>query len=326
MNNAPVASARTTTKEMIELYSKVGAFIVICLYVVGFLTVNRYLDQLGVSDFSLIQARFITAGVLTLLFMFFDFLCISLGILLIKSLRKLPYRSTEASGSRKKDLDRYTRTAIVTAGWILGCILIIVPWVIFAYFVYPIRCTPPISFPDFVILDVLDGSLFSMMSYMGDAHVLYFLCTATSFILAWILRVASNSFIQTNQEGQGQGVLRNTPIFLILLLTGFVLFFNLYLGLFVKWVYPQVPEQFGGGQSKLVILLFGDSAIKGAAQLGIRMETESLSKPLILLFEVSDAYVISGSQNEAYKSKAIRINKSMIQAIEIIQFGPGCSF
>lgn len=50
-----------------EKVSRLAAFAVLVLYVLGLLTVNIYLYQIGVTDFSVLRTRFILTGVLATL-------------------------------------------------------------------------------------------------------------------------------------------------------------------------------------------------------------------------------------------------------------------
>src|SRR4051812_23610123 len=65
---APAAKASVTDAEVsLQQFVQNFAAITASLYVVGLLTTNAYLYSLGVSDFSLLRARFVLTGLVTLL-------------------------------------------------------------------------------------------------------------------------------------------------------------------------------------------------------------------------------------------------------------------
>lgn len=67
----------------IDTATKLIAFFTILFYIVGFLTTNLYLQQLGFSDFSLLKPRFILTGSLVVASIVLNLLLISSGYLLI---------------------------------------------------------------------------------------------------------------------------------------------------------------------------------------------------------------------------------------------------
>ncbi len=58
----PLPSRREPT---VEAATRLGAAGALLLYALGLLTVNTYLYRVGISDFSLLRARFILTGALT---------------------------------------------------------------------------------------------------------------------------------------------------------------------------------------------------------------------------------------------------------------------
>ena len=72
----PNGSGDTALPQWFEAVEQVGKFIAglaIALYILGLLSVNGYLLGLGVSDFSLVRARFIYTGALEILTLAFGY-------------------------------------------------------------------------------------------------------------------------------------------------------------------------------------------------------------------------------------------------------------
>lgn len=326
MGNTPLSkesqvaeSSNKTAKEAFELYAKVGAFIVICLYLAGFLTVNKYLYQLGVSDFSLIQARFIYTGLLTLSFIVLDFVLIYTGI----SIAGMAALSQPLEKNNPKKIGfRLSRKNINVFGKIIGGeLLIVLPWLISTYFVYASQCSPALTVTNFITSGIFGGQMFHPW-ILGNSLLFFILGSSIAFIAYLVItRTIGNIGKAGDFLKSWRGSLSNAVSSFILVLLALLLL-NFYIGIFTKYVYPIVPEQFGGGPPKLVSFVFTDSAKKGAEELGIEFENGNLSKDQYLLFEGSDSYILSVYSPNG---SIVRINKNMIQALRIVKLrGGGC--
>ncbi len=86
-----------------------------------------------------------------------------------------------------------------------------------------------------------------------------------------------------------------------------------YVILFTEYIYPRVPEDFGGGApSKVQLLLVKKKSEQIVKQLAIPTcnsnESASLSEPIILLFEGSEDY------NLLINNRVVKIDKKMVIA------------
>jgi hypothetical protein len=87
--------------------------------------------------------------------------------------------------------------------------------------------------------------------------------------------------------------------------------FSLYAGVFMLMAYPQIPDQFGGGQPRVVRLLVEKDAVPALEQLGLRFPSESEVTDFVeLLYEGNTQYVLRIEGNQV-----IKLNKDLVSAI-----------
>jgi hypothetical protein len=97
-----------------------------------------------------------------------------------------------------------------------------------------------------------------------------------------------------------------TGLFLILLMVA------AYAAAFMALLYPQIPEQFGGGRPVEVRLLIRQDSLDGVRQLGLPIATSAgVTEVVPLLYEGSDSYVVRIS------GRRIRLNRDLIQGVVI---------
>ena len=87
--------------------------------------------------------------------------------------------------------------------------------------------------------------------------------------------------------------------------------------LFFAWVvFPQVPSQIGGAAPVQVRLVFSQSTISQAQQLGLADSASNLvSPPVELVWETSDWYLVRWQS--PFGSTTARLGKGMVSAIVI---------
>jgi hypothetical protein len=68
----------------------------------------------------------------------------------------------------------------------------------------------------------------------------------------------------------------------------------LYTAVFMQFVYPTIPAQFGGGRPQTVRILFSPDASHGLKEIGMPLEPRKdyLSVPVELVHEANNAYVV----------------------------------
>ena len=79
---------------------------------------------------------------------------------------------------------------------------------------------------------------------------------------------------------------------MIFAVAGVVLFLA-YIGLFGQYFYPTLPEQLGGGRTRVAQILVSGDAVPAVRELGLNVtEDAPLSPPVHLLWEGEESYVI----------------------------------
>lgn len=112
--------------------------------------------------------------------------------------------------------------------------------------------------------------------------------------------------------------LRNNYLAILLILFYFELC-GIYLGQFAKYIYPKVPEQFGGGEPRKVRVLFAKAQADALQKNGIFTCSSgnvlsNWSKPVSLLFEGSEKYLIRLED----KRPPIQLYKRNVDVVEPI--------
>lgn len=261
----PGAPARRTPLPAEQLVRNLAAVTAV-FYVVGFLTTNAYLYQLGVSDFSLLRTRFVLTGVLTLA---------PLALALITGV----YVALDAT-VYVGDLWRIKRAHLAVL------VDVAIPFALyFLLFSYVAGNEPVVAARDAALLTVICAVI-----------VLALIATLTLYrrserkplrrIIYRGDRVEYERF--TERFGVPDAVVE-TLIFIL----GGILLILTYLGIFGVHFYPIIPEQLGGGRPRTAQLLVTANAIPAARELGIDVtEGAPLSGPVQLLWEGEDTLVI----------------------------------
>ncbi|MBV9389392.1 MAG: hypothetical protein JOZ78_23465 [Chroococcidiopsidaceae cyanobacterium CP_BM_ER_R8_30] len=270
----------------LETITKTTTLVGLVFYVIGLLTVNSYLRTLGIytSDFSLLKIHFIYTGAWVV------------GSLIIISIT--PNGLINYIG-RKKNLQALNKLIPHFPFIILSFALVVLLF--------------------FYITLVTKNSLFSIVTLL---HTLFLYLYGLGFCIGMIFLVklfySPEEKCLTAIKGEKQYFL---PIVYLdhkwlffSLLSVFCLYcFTNYIGDFSLLVYPALPQQIGGGSSLPVEILVAKDSIADAKQIGIPFESEQLSKPLKILFEENEFYVLEVSGN-----KPIRFDKKMVKGIKLL--------
>lgn len=299
------SASRVTGKDSLEILTKFLAVLAICTYIVGVLTVNSYLFSFGIADFSPLRPRFIYTGVLVLgaVAMSFVFPLYGLTIVLERHPRLraadplleskwlvLPshFRVRPASRGALRQGHRWPsllswafRVVHVFLDAVSVPFLLLTPWLVHIGYALASEAGATAGDADQSIL-----ALWSALKYGTAMFILAF--------LAPMMALATAHFAaQSGQEVERIKRLLALPY--IAVGVSFALFFLLvYASIFSTRVYPQIPEQFGGGMPKHVRMLLASDAVDGAQQLGVPMSgtTPLLSEPVTVVFEGSESFVL----------------------------------
>lgn len=265
----PVADASVpgATMRLAQLVQNL-AVVAAILFVVGLLTTNAYLYSLGVADFSLLRARFVLTGVVTLM---------PLAIALIGGL----YAADEIAA-----LGGFAAGAAQVSRWVFRDVVIPVAlfFLLFCFLLWyaagndlltSFRVAALLSVACAVIVVVLLGGL-----------AIYQLTGGRSGSLP---RRRSQAFGQfTAWVGIPGAVVETVALSVagpLLVLT--------YIGWFGHYLYPAIPEQLGGGQPRVVQLLIASDAIPAARELGLQVAQDApVTPPIELLWEGDEIYVL----------------------------------
>jgi hypothetical protein len=240
------------------------------LYVVGLLTTNAYLYSLGVSDFSLLRARFVLTGLVTL----------------------MPFAIALVGGLYAADDVAAFAVAGGGAGRVFRWLLrdVAIPFALF-----------------FLLYVVLFW--YAAADDVGEAvrAAALLTVTCTMLVVALLGGLAMYQVIGRHSPGI-RGPRRRSrvlgqftewiglpdPAFAtVALAVGGPLLVLTFIGWFGHHVYPEIPEQLGGGQPRLVQLLIAPGAIPAARELGLQVSPDSpVTPPLELVWEGDDTYVI----------------------------------
>src|SRR5918994_919352 len=236
-SNGPPAGAPGRGKIPIETLVRSVATVGALFYVLGFLTTNAYLYKLGVSDFSLLRTRFILTGVLTLA---------PLVLALIGGI----YAAL--------DVTVYGSHAGLTSRaylWILADIAL--PFALY-----------------FTLFSVVAEN--DVGTSARDAALLSAVCAVIVLALLVVLALYRKSerrpLSHLAYRGQPVSYDRFTERFgvpngvvetMIFAVAGVVLFLA-YIGLFGQYFYPTLPEQLGGGRTRMAPILVSRVAVPAA--------------------------------------------------------------
>jgi hypothetical protein len=272
-----------------EVVAKNLALFGLSCYIIGLLSVNMYLFSLGFSDFTPINPRFIATGCLV-----FAILAINVSLPLM-GIWFFLYKRTKPK-KRKPIVWKYRILNIISKIMrvflstdlerALGALaLVLAPILIFVIFLIANDTT-------------FDPNI-----------ILYWVVTNMAVILYTTGLIFSSNNKETDTKKSSFYRIGN------MLNEWFILAISClaYVVLFTSFIYPVIPEQFGGGQPKQVTILFDPAAIDGIRELGVPIpQTTQLSEPVTLLFESSDRYILR-LQNK----QVVGIDKKLVQGVRV---------
>lgn len=286
--------------EKLELdnLTKAAAVLVGSLYVVGVLATNTYLYSLGVTDFSLLKARYIYTGALALFPIFLSILAPISGMHFFRA-------RSDTEPDKSFALNKWLLRA---ANWEMLIIGFGLPFAVFLFFALKPE-------PGNIISAVELAMLMYIISF--DVAVLGTLAIASTLNKEPRPFLQQTLFPLRNPEKiNPPSKVTNAPpnwitAFGLALFT--IINFAFYLSLFGDIILTKVPEQFGGALPHQAHLLFKLDAVAGARELGIRISDGKLvSEELTILFEGENIVVVRRSDDHV-----LQLSKDMLQAVDV---------
>ncbi|MFH7028186.1 MAG: hypothetical protein ACHBN1_22980 [Heteroscytonema crispum UTEX LB 1556] len=288
-------------------------------YIVGVFTVNSYLYELNFSAISSpLKPRFIYTGIVVLSSLAFSFLFPYIFILHLKS-----------SGLSKH-------------WYFILCVLIII-FPALAYLSINYAFVFFLSNPNSLILkptiSLSRVIFYSIWSVLTGAIV--------CFVITQIYPIFPNSVFPKWLIRKSQA--QNSQSWYLKVVVSFFLIpvISMYITFFGHKIYALIPEQFGGGQPKIVQFLFKKNMIQQVKVLGLDIEDSGLSSPsqtIAIFFEEEKYYVLGiyAPKKQEIKIKTlgdgkirdsetkegkiikdvVQLDKSLVAGVKLIGYSP----
>jgi hypothetical protein len=306
--NAPASLAerrrpkfpRTPSGDDLERLTKLGAMFLATLYVTGLLTTNTYLYQLGLSDFSLLRARYIYTGTITLLPIFVSTIAPVSGVYLLwLTIFQLEPHKLVSS------------TLLLLASFFTLLVFILLPILLFLPFLdWDVD-------GQYAVLAIDLGSGDPGLTRRGaqlnklELSIRELIAGIELYIYAALLGAMGAFIIFLFGTEWETRMMRTVLLFFVAIF--FVGYWGVYLSKFTESIFPVIPEQFGGGTPREARLLFAKKEIQGVKELGIKIpKGKSRSSTVKLLHDGEQLYVL-----QLPNGRVIGINKALVQGIEI---------
>jgi hypothetical protein len=256
---------------------KYGAIAALVCYVVGLVTVNAYLFQLGASDFTVLRTRFILTGFIVFLSIFILFFVVKSFAVSISYARGRS--SSQVRGNRRLgNVERWLPLMLL-----VSICLLIFSWLLLEATSRPMTLDASIIDAAVVLLTI-DSPIIYVLSRSEQKHKIDFAQTGFD----WFLESITG----------------------ILALGAFLI----YISFFATFVYPSIPQQFGGGRPQEVRLIVSNDVgtLFGARGLDI-LESEFVSKPLDLLWETDTMYIVRIADD--VEANVLHVDKDSVTAV-----------
>ena len=276
----------------VDTLARQFAFLAVLLYIIGFLTTNLYLQQFGFSDFSPINPRFILTGGLVLFPIIFNYLLLTFEFSILSDKFSNTVLKSKFTVHQLPALILKTTKKI----FVSPILLLSIPILIFPYIIY---------FLCFIKNDtVFNGGLKAV--YLCSFILVLSLLPSILWREHIIFSIPLTKLSLDKQDYR--------TVFMILLFSLY-----LYIIIFAQDIYPQVPEQFGGGEPRKVRILFAKAQAEALQKNGISTCSSgnvlsNWSKPVSLLFEGSEKYLLRLED----KRPPIQLYKRNVDVVEPI--------
>lgn len=293
--------ARTGLSEL-SGYLRLAVELTLVLYVVGLLATNFYLFSLGASDFSLFRTRFVLTGALTLLPLW---LCVT--------------ELTPASILLVRQTELGYRIMTWKDGWQF------LKGLLFPFFVLWLMCT----FGTMSILKSLTISFILALVSSTGAAVLIMRANDLRLLATLKLDKVDITIPIRREKHDGKRAVDRTNVLkerrftsatvlafrlsgMVGIVSGSLLYVLLYTAIFSMYVYPAIPEQFGGAKPRAARFLFVDNSRQNVELLGLGVEGNSgMSIPVEILWQGEEYYLVRPSDGD--DDLTIQLDRSIVE-------------
>jgi hypothetical protein len=239
----------------LDVLAKLVGATTIGLYTVGLLTVNSYLYHVGVSNFELLKVRFVYTGAIVIVPVVASCFCFFYGIQGLNHIAPMPRDPSKI----------YMNHWPATVTW--SVILLVIPFFIF-----------------FALTEWGQGS--PTLHNIWPALTYCFLALVVGSLFYSTTKVGT---MIPNPDPEMEKARWFFLVFFIVLSLGAT---GLFISKFASDIYPNIPEQFGGGKPRNVQLLFVPEAVEGFKALGFKVcDQGQLSDSVAVLFEDENSFV-----------------------------------
>jgi hypothetical protein len=303
----------------LEEWRRMAALLAAVCYVVGLITVNLYLYELGISDFSLFRARFVLCGLVAMIPLALSSLSLAFFWYAVNMYRRT--RDDTYFGRRLAAVYLALYGAAPLFWWIA--------WVSIAnnQSLGESMSLWHIAIPYAIASWIL--GLCVVLSYL----FIYIFAKRVRSLMTRDAKEAPRDIIIVKRRSQKSVFTRETtitlrdnpkkpievfrragPFLIALLLLLSTVTLILDLSLFARHVYPSIPEQLGGGKPREVRLLIAADAVQEARTLGIDISADDRLSPILeQLWETEDMYVVHPPAPN--QSVVLRVDKSLVEAV-----------
>lgn len=278
-------TSRTFSWENIAKASAAGVAV---LYILGLIVVNFYLRAFGTTEYTLLRAQYIATGLLLAFPAIFAMCAPVIATMMYRHpfFQKICVRLTRITPFRimVPFPPQLTR-------WINPVFYGVLPFAFFFYFVNP--CA-----------SIWARLLISLGLYVAAAVVGW-------GVLGLGVVVLNRSELEEPDDLPSEA---RPPITVSLFVASLVVLVLTvgYIALFTRFVYPNVPPQFGGGQPLRVGLVLAPGSSHALSSLGLDCEPTGITKTMDLLYE-SDRFLVLRSPI----GHVFRVDKGVVQAIDV---------
>jgi hypothetical protein len=266
--------------------------------------VNIYLQQFGVSDFSLLKAQFVYSGVLLLM-------PLAVTALFLASWDWVFHRKQPAPPTEKPAEQAHGRSRFIArlTDWLRKLDL---DWASVSAILFSFASTLLVFFLAFVV---------RLHQRAGDAFSHSWTLDLWATVLVLVADVSRRSWKAIRGRSK-QSRTRLQHVVVLLIAMGLIFAFDSYLRRFDDDVYPNVPRQLGGGKPFGGQLILSPGSADTVQHVGLNLAGPDLSEPVTILFEGTQTFLVclpgTGERYVPCPSKlVVLINKDLIEGLKL---------
>jgi hypothetical protein len=304
-SNLPQAGNNRSRVDL-EALSKYVAESGILAYAIGTLTVNIYLHELGITDFSLAKPKLVLTGVVVLI----GFLLLALFPIFVRR------RISAGRGEENQSAPLTKKTALLLLLPLIGLIAASVFLSFKSYMKGHPGLGEEFSWKMWQFMNGEDHPILanSVTALLIPASIYAAICLAAAFA-----SMAAQSLERSKSASTAARAVHDHVYFLVGLAVAVISFFG-YIYIFSITFYPAISPAFGGGKPYYESFVVAEGERCQWQQLGIPFmyENSDATGPLAVLHE-SDSMVAVWLEHNPERSKPVlvQLDKSQISAVQM---------